>query len=124
MALEILGEDREDKKDPTNTPATYGDLKQESKGIREDFILVFGLFASLLIFLSIEVQVFQKATRFAYIVGLSLFLLGSLQFFVLSLHNIVKDKDDIKKDYLKNPVLWITCVCFVGAIISFIVGKY
>ena len=102
---------------------TKEELEEASKGIREDFILVFGLFASVLIFLSIDVQVFQKAPRFSYVVGLSLFLLGSLQMFVLSLKNIVKDNNDPIKDYLKNPVVWFTGLCFIGAIISFIIGK-
>jgi hypothetical protein len=102
---------------------TKDELEEASKGIREDFILVFGLFASVLIFLSIEVQVFQKAPRFSYVVGLSLFLLGSLQMFVLSLHNIIKEKSDFKEHYLKNPILWLILLCFTGAIISFIIGK-
>lgn len=100
-----------DKSSVTNRPVSQRDLH----GVREDFILIFGLFASVLIFLSIEVQVFQKAPRFSYVVGLSLFLLGAMQMFVLSLRNIVKDKNNLKDDYLKKPCCVVCRSVFSGS---------
>jgi RsiW-degrading membrane proteinase PrsW (M82 family) len=100
------------------------ELSKESRAIRQDFILVFGLFASVLIFLSVEVQVFKDASRFPFLVGVSLFILGSLQMFILSLNNLFNKKADFQKDYLKNPVFWIILSCYAGAIISFWIGKY
>jgi hypothetical protein len=96
-------------------PATQEDLRQASKGIREDFIVIFGLFASLLIFLGVEIQVFQKAPRFSMMVGFSSFILGAMLTFLLGIYNIVKDRSNFK-DYFRNPIFYFILACFIMAI--------
>jgi hypothetical protein len=45
--------------------------KDEIQGLRKDFITVCGLFASLVTFLSIEVQIFRTVSRFSLVAGIS-----------------------------------------------------
>lgn len=99
------------------------ELHEESRGIREDFIVIFGLFASFLIFLGIEVQVLQKAPRFSMLVGLSCFMLGAVLAFALAMHGIVKGKDRIN-DYIANPLAYFVIACFIGAAICFAWGVF
>ncbi len=57
--------------------------------VKEEFLGIFGLFAALLIFTSVEVKVFQDVTRFSLIVGISSFFVATLMLFVLTLNNVI-----------------------------------
>jgi hypothetical protein len=72
---------------------TEGNVKMEDvrdvvDEAKKDFITIFGVFAALLIFLSIEIQVFQQAKRFSYIMGVSFFLLSAILMFALAIHSM------------------------------------
>jgi multisubunit Na+/H+ antiporter MnhG subunit len=58
--------------------------------IRKDFILIFGLFASLLAFLAIEVQVFNHIKTFSDVMGVNAFLLASFILFAFMMGKIFK----------------------------------
>jgi len=68
------------------------DSFEEAKHVKEEFIGIFGLFAAILIFSSVEVRVFSTTTRFSLILGISSFFISSLMLFVLTLHNIIHGK--------------------------------
>lgn len=94
------------------------ELNKTSQAIREDFVLIFGVFAALLIFLGIDIQVFDKAPRFSMLVGFSCFLLGSILAFLLGIQNILKQSNTLK-DYKNNPLVYFIGACFIGAILCF-----
>lgn len=102
----------------TENNVTYEQMRSETQSVREDFLVVFGIFASLFIFLSIEVQIFKEATRFSLLVGFSLFLLGSILAFIMCLHSIVKE-NNTWAHYKKNPVTWFVVACFLAAVVCF-----
>jgi lysylphosphatidylglycerol synthetase-like protein (DUF2156 family) len=108
---------------PANPVVTYSDLHEETKGLREDFIVIFGLFASVLIFLGVEIQVFQKAPRFSFLVGMSCFMLGAMLAFLFCLHNIAKQKNTWG-DYFNNPLTYFIMACFTGAVLCFAWGAF
>lgn len=92
-------------------------IDKASRVIKEDFLIIFGIFATLLIFLSIEIQVLQRATRFSLLIGFSTFLLGSTLAFLLGLNHIVKEKNKLA-DY-NNPLVYFILSCFAASIICF-----
>ena len=98
---------------------TKTEFNEANRSIREDFIAIFGIFATLFIFLSIEIQILKQATRFSLLVGFSLFLLAALLTFMMALHSIVQDKMTWKS-YYANPVLGIVAVCGVSAAFCFL----
>lgn len=97
---------------------SQNDLKEASKGIREDFIAIFGIFATLFIFLSIEIQILKQATRFSLLVGFSLFLLSAMLTFIIALHNIIREKMTWK-DYYSNPILGVIAITAVSSAFCF-----
>ena len=94
-------------------------INRTTQGIREDFIVIFGIFASILIFLGIDIQIFRFATRFSLLIGFSSFLLGSLLTFVLSIVMVIKDKMTYK-DLRGNVLLHLIAVLFLVSTICFI----
>jgi hypothetical protein len=95
-------------------------LRNESNAIREEFILIFGLFASVLIFLTIEVQIFQRIQRFSYVVGISFLLLASLLCFSYALSCIIKEKNTWKE--FNTPMTHIIVLLFSAAVFCFAWG--
>ncbi len=105
-------------------------LKKDLRELRDDFkreksnnLVVFGIFASLIGFLSIEVKLFSSVTDPLVIIGVSLFFLGALGMFLLLLTHIsnVDPKNTIEEQSLikifYNPILWTTIICLAVGII-------
>jgi len=67
-------------------------LLEEIENAKKDFIAIFGLFAAILIFLSLEVKIFDQPLRMAQIAGISFFFLSALMVFALGLRSIFSDK--------------------------------
>jgi hypothetical protein len=61
-------------------------LKQDLTNERLNNITIFGIFASLVTFLSVEIQVFKNIDNFWLLIGLSAFLVSSLLLFVFSIN--------------------------------------
>src|SRR5438132_1658248 len=76
--------------------------------IKEEFIGIFGLFAALLIFSSVEIRIFSTVTSFSLILGISSFFISSLMLFVLTLNNLIHTKD--RRDYASAA--FIIALCF------------
>jgi len=81
-------------------------LKQDLTNERLNNITIFGIFASLVTFLSVEIQVFKNIDNFWLLVGLSAFLVSSLLLFVFSIHSIARNKLGWK-DFLSTPIFWL-----------------
>lgn len=100
------------------------DLNKESQEIKKDFLTIFGLFASFVTFLSIEVQVFKNKDNVLELIGITSVSLAFVMFFALVINDISKDKsswDDFKKPtYLINMAFAIVGMLFlyIGATCS------
>jgi hypothetical protein len=87
---------------PKETFDSLMQLKQDVQDVKKDFITVFGIFASFVTFLSVEIQVFKTVTNFWLLLGLSAFLLASVLLFAFMILNMAKEKLDWS--VLKTPV--------------------
>ncbi len=77
-------------------------VKTELHDIKKDFFIIFGLFASLVTFFSIEIQILKTINDFWLLLGFSSFLISIILLFTFTLNNIVKDKNKWKD--LWSPV--------------------
>ncbi|MBC7774660.1 MAG: hypothetical protein H7246_04415 [Phycisphaerae bacterium] len=82
------------------------ELKKETQETKKDFLTIFGLFASFVTFLSIEVQVFKNKDNVWELIGVTSISLSFVMFFAIVINDIAKDKngwsDFIKPIYLIN----------------------
>lgn len=72
------------------------ELKTESQDTKKEFLTFFGLFASFMTFLSIEVQILKTNNNISEILGISILILSFLMFFAIILNDISKDVNDFK----------------------------
>lgn len=93
-----------------------GEIEKKIEKDRTSILTIFGIFASLIAFLSVQVQILQKATSFSQLVSLSLILIAGLLCFVLALQWITKTWiEDNKKSSLIALVIIIVILlagCF------------
>jgi len=87
-------------------------LKQDLTNERLNNITIFGIFASLVTFLSVEIQIFKNIDNFWLLIALTAFLVSSLLLFVFSIHSIARDKLGWK-DFLSTPIFWIFLVFLI-----------
>jgi hypothetical protein len=101
-------------------------VKKNLTELRDDFrreksnnLVVFGIFASLIGFLSIEVKLFSSVTEPLVILGVSLFFLGALGLFLLLLthiSNIDPKNENLNQKLINsffNPVFYMTLICLI-----------
>lgn len=89
------------------------DLKHEAQKIREDFLIIFGLLAAVIAFLTAEVQAFKELKSFASLVGFSSFIMATILSFVVGLQVIVRD-DRSTTRYWPTFVLICLFLCVSG----------
>jgi len=100
------------------------DLNKEGQEIKKDFLTIFGLFASFVTFLSIEVQVFKNKDNIFELIGITSVSLAFVMFFALVINDISKDKsswsDFLKPTYAINMFFAIIGIIFlyIGATCS------
>jgi hypothetical protein len=100
------------------------DLNKEGQEIKKDFLTIFGLFASFVTFLSIEVQVFKNKDNIFELIGITSVSLAFVMFFALVINDISKDKsswsDFLKPTYVINIFFAIIGIIFlyIGATCS------
>ncbi|WP_028524547.1 hypothetical protein [Runella limosa] len=97
--------------------AQKDEIKKEGQEIKKDFLTIFGLFASFVTFLSIEVQVFKNKENILELIGICSISLSFVMFFALIINDIAKDKSqwsDFKKPtYIFNLLFLIVGITFL-----------
>ncbi len=83
-----------------------GKMQNDNNELKKDYLLIFGIFASILTFLGIEISVFQKINSFSKIAGLSMLILASFMLFLFSIQNIIKSETGWKS-FLGNFTFWL-----------------
>lgn len=88
-----------------------------------NLITVFGIFASIVTFLSIEIQIFKNICDPLRLLGFSLIVLASLVSFIFVLHIIANFWINEKtKEYPKIIIVFIL-LFFIGGIVLFFIGN-
>ena len=94
------------------------ELKIEVQDIKKDFLIIFGLFASFVTFISINVQAFRNSVNLVEIVGVISISLSFIIFFALIINTVVKKElewADLKKPiYIINLTFLIIGVAFIA----------
>ena len=67
---------------------------KEAKDLKKDILTSFGIFAALLIFASLEVQILARVHRFSLLVGMSSFFAASMLLFAMGLHNVAIGRNE------------------------------
>ncbi|RYY52852.1 MAG: hypothetical protein EOO09_20065 [Chitinophagaceae bacterium] len=105
----------------TSVTTLKEDIKKEGQEVKKDFLTIFGLFASFVTFLSIEVQVFKNKDNAVELIGICSISLSFVLFFALVINDIAKDKQEWK-DFLKPSHLLNVAFLIVG-IIFLLIGN-
>lgn len=97
-------------------------LRSDLARERQNNITVFGIFASLVTFFSIEIQIFKNIENFWLLIGLSAFLVSSMLIFVLSLGAVMRN--DLRwGNFFKNPIFWIFLFFLVFSFLIFFLNS-
>jgi hypothetical protein len=106
---------------------SYEKIAKEIKELRDDFrqekanmLVIFGIFASIIAFLSVSIQVFQSIKTPLSISGIILFILGGLSLFLLLLLEISKNVRNDQSAYLKSNIF--TSHIFIISLVCIIFG--
>lgn len=115
-----------------STPPLSLELKQQiSESVKEEIrkeiaidkaslFTIFGIFASIVVFISVEIQILKTVCDFRQIVGFSLIMLASLTMFVLLLDHIGRAwRHNLKEQFMSFP--WII---FGMIVVFFVAGLY
>jgi hypothetical protein len=105
----------------TSVKSLKDDLKNEGQEIKKDFLTIFGLFASFVTFLSLEVQVFKNKDNVLELVGITCISLSFVMFFALVINDIAKDKSEWK-DFRKPTYIMNSVFAIIGMIFLYIGG--
>lgn len=97
-------------------------LRSELNRDRQNNITVFGIFASLVTFFSIEIQVFKNIENFWLLIGLSAFLISSMLIFVMSLGLVIKNECKWSS-FFKNPVFWVFLFFLLFSFVIFVLNS-
>ena len=97
------------------------EAEDDSNDLRKDFILIFGLFASLLAFIAVEVQVFNHITSFSDVMGVSAFLLGAFLLFALMVSKVFKESSYGLNDII---IFVVVILLFYGATECFLYSTH
>lgn len=77
-------------------------LKKQVEDLKKDLLVIFGIFASMVTFLSVEIQIFKSITNFWLLLGLTSFILAAVLLFAVTLSNLAKGKNEWKD--FRSPV--------------------
>jgi hypothetical protein len=89
------------------------ELQREAKDLRKDFISIFGLFAAFLTFTVLQIQALIQSTKISLIIGACALFVGTSLTFILSLHNMIHEKNSWKE--FSRPIFIIILVIFFFA---------
>ena len=104
----------------TSVNSIKSDVVKEGQEIKRDFLTIFGLFASFVTFLSIEVQVFKNRDNIFELLGITSISLSFVMFFALVINDISKDKSEWKD--FKKPTYIINIGFAVLGVLALYIG--
>ncbi len=106
--------------------AVKEEIKNEISTDKSSLFTVFGIFASLVTFVSVEIQVLKNICSIWNVLGFSLVIIASLLLFILVLDYIWRGwRNDFKEELHRFPwiLLVIIVVIFTGSIVAMNFGN-
>ena len=97
------------------------ELKKELRQEKVNSLTVFGIFASFVTFLAVEIQVFKSNTNYWLLVGFSSFLLGAILMFAFSLSTITLNKKGWAD--FKNPLVILILIFLIMGLFLMYLGR-
>ena len=88
-------------------------IKKEGQDVKKDFIIIFGLFASFVTFLSIEVQIFKNKENVSELIGISSMTLAFILFFAIVINDITRENNNWKV-FFKPIQIFILVFLLIG----------
>ncbi len=88
-------------------------IKKEGQDVKKDFIIIFGLFASFVTFLSIEVQIFKNKEIVSELIGISSMTLAFILFFAIVINDITRE-NNTWKDFFKPIQIFMLVFLLIG----------
>lgn len=108
--------------------------KAEFKASKNENIAIFGIFASIVTFLSVQVSAFEKITSVSKLIGFSAFLLSVVLFMLAMIDHIIHKDIRLKLDITKyerfmrllsdNKIIIIAIFVFVFSMFMFWYSVY
>jgi hypothetical protein len=98
-------------------------LDEEIKTLQKDFLIFFGLFASFMTFLSIEVQVFKNNDNWSELIGISAITMSLVIFFALIINDVAQSKSSINRRSPKRPYILSILLIVGGTALLFFGSK-
>lgn len=105
----------DDKLDNHITELLQSNLNTSVQDVKKDFLIIFGLFASFVTFISINVQVFKNNDNIFELLGICSISLSFIIFFATIINGMVKDKGEWK-DILKPTFVFTFLFLAIGII--------
>jgi len=110
----------DDKFDEHVTELLQSKLNTSVQDVKKDFLIIFGLFASFVTFISINVQVFKNNDNIFELLGICSISLSFIIFFTIIINQIVKDNLEWK-DFFK-PVFLLTLIFLIIGVVFLNIG--
>jgi len=108
----------DDKLDKHITELLQSKLNSSVQDVKKDFLIIFGLFASFVTFISINVQVFKNNDNIFELIGICSISLSFIIFFAILINGIVKDNGEWK-DIFKPTFILTTTFLIIGIFFLF-----
>lgn len=97
-------------------------IREELRKEKDNYLTIFGIFASILTIVSVEANVFKNICDPKMMLGVSLYFIGSLLVFLLLLQLITKGW--VSGGFTNRPFLLLIFLIFLIAIIFWQAGKF
>lgn len=97
-------------------------LKCELTNERLNNITIFGIFASLVTFLSVDIQIFKYIDNFWVLIGLTSFIASLMLLFVFCIHSIARNKLTWR-DFFSTPIFGLFLLFFLFSVMIFLLNS-
>jgi hypothetical protein len=88
-------------------------ISKETNETKKDFMIIFGLFASFVTFISLNVQVINKTTDIYELVGVCLISISLIFIFAATIHHTTHDRKTFK-DFFSAPIIVSIILLIIG----------
>jgi hypothetical protein len=95
------------------------EIKSDLTKERQNNITVFGIFASLVTFFSIEIQIFKNIENFWLLIGLTSFLVSAMLMFTMSLGYIARGETKWG-NFFKSPIFLLFIIFLIFSFLIFL----
>lgn len=96
------------------------EVKSDIQNIKKDFMVIFGIFASFITFVSVEFSIINNSSNLGDFISLTLLLLGSLSFFVVILQSTLQGSNE---EFWKKNLVRFSGLLILVSILIFVIPQ-